>query len=129
MKKIFEDEFIFYPYQSVGNLGFNENENDIKLKLGNVKQEYGNYGDSGKTVIFNDFDNVSVYFDIKGNFYGIHFFESIKFNLNGKLHDIYLNKQSKITSFFLIPRKEESIKIGFLYALFVYDYVFNYYMF
>lgn len=28
-KKIFEDEFLFKPYQSVGSLSFNENENDI----------------------------------------------------------------------------------------------------
>ena len=87
-KKIFEDGFVFKPYQSVGSLSFNENEENIKSKLGDIKQEFDNYGDSGKTVIFNVLDGIYVYFDNKNNFYGIHFFDSIKFTLNGKLYDI-----------------------------------------
>ena len=89
-KKIFEDGFVFKPYQSVGSLSFNENEENIKQKLGDIKQEYNNYGGS-KTIKFNDLDDISVYFDAKNNFYGIHFFESIKFTLNGKLYDINFN--------------------------------------
>lgn len=88
----FEENLIFIPYCSVGKLKFHESENDIKLKLGNIKQVYNNYGDSGKTIIFSEFDNISVYFDTKDSFYGIHFFESLKFILNDISYDINFEK-------------------------------------
>ncbi len=88
----FEENFIFIPYCSVGKLKFHESENDIKIKLGNIKQVYNNYGDSGKTIIFSEFDNISVYFDTRDSFYGIHFFESLKFILNDISYDINFEK-------------------------------------
>ena len=111
---IFENQFTFIPYYAVGTLKFNESESDINLKLGNIKEEYSNYGDSTKTVIFNDLENVSVYFDNKNNFYGIHFFESIKFDLDGKLYDINFEKffekdLRNISDDFVITNTEEGI--------------------
>lgn len=111
-KNVLENEFHFIPYQSIGDLYFNENEKIIKSKIGNIKEKFDNYGNSGKTVLFNDLDNVSVYFDIKNNFSGIHFFKSIKFILNGKLYDINFNNFTKehlndISNDFEITSNEE----------------------
>lgn len=112
LDKIFNNEFTFVPYESVGNLSFNESEKSIKSKLRDIEQEYDNYDDSGKTIIFKDLDNVSLYFDINNNFYGIHFFKSIRFSLNGKVYDINFEEFTekdliKISDDFKITSTEE----------------------
>lgn len=114
MKETFKEEFTFVPYKSVGMLNFNESEEDIKLKLGVVQEEYENYGNNGKTLVFESCDNASIYLDSNNNLDGIHFFNSIKFNLNGKSYIIDFMKFTEenlkdISDDFKITANEEGV--------------------
>ena len=113
MKEAFIDKFIFVPYQSIGNLKFKESEDEIKLKLGNIEEEYDNYG-GGKTIVFSDLESAQIYLDKDNKFFGIHFFESIKFILNEKVYDINFEKfeikdLKTISDDFCVTSNEEGV--------------------
>lgn len=90
----FDNEFEFLPYQHVGILKFKEDEKEIKLKLGKIEKEFDNY-DGGKTIVFENFNNISIYLDSENKLYGIHFFKSIKILLKDKLYEINFDKFNK----------------------------------
>ena len=59
------------------------NEEKSKARREAFKQ-YKNYG-GGKTVIYNDYNNLHIYFDNNGLLYGMHLFNSLTFKINNIL--------------------------------------------
>ena len=101
----------FSPYKFIGKLKFGDNEKKVNSLLGKIKEQHKNY-DGSKTVIYNDYSNYHIYFDISGKLYGIHLLNSLMFKFNDTFYIINFSSFKKadlneISDDFIITANEE----------------------
>ena len=110
-KGMFTNIIDFQPYKYLNKLNFSDNEKKVNNLLGAIKKQYKNYG-GGKTVIYNDYNNLHIYFDNNGLLYGMHLFNSLTFKINNIFYIIDFNEFQKedllkISDDFIVTAKEE----------------------